>query len=121
MIENGIRGERCEPIYYYVKANNKYVNPNFDKNKQEESYIISIDANSLYASAMCYELQCGEIKFDCNICKNTDEHILNLNPYGEYLFVFLLIYITQNNFTIEILNFQFYVNNLYLQMIRLQN
>ena len=89
MIENGIRGERCEPIYYYVKANNKYVNPNFDKNKQEESYIISLDANSPYASDMCYELQYGEIKFDCNIFKNTDEHILNLNPYGEYLFVFV--------------------------------
>ena len=63
MIENGIRGERCEPIYYHAKANNKYVNPNFDKNKQEESYIISLDASSLYASAMCYELQYGEIKF----------------------------------------------------------
>ena len=119
MIENGIRGGKCEPIYYHANSNNKYVNPNF--NNEKESYIISLDPNSLYVSAMCYELQYGEIKFDCNIFKNTDEHILNLNPYGEYLFVFLLIYITQNNFTIEILNFQFYVNNLYLQMIRFKN
>ena len=85
MIENGIRGGKCEPIYYHANSNNKYVNPNF--NNEKESYIISLDPNSLYVSAMCYELQYGEIKFDCNIFKYTDEHILNLNPYGEYLHV----------------------------------
>ena len=62
MIENGIRGGKCEPIYYHANANNKYVNPNF--NNEKESYIISLDANSLHVSAMCYELQYGEIKFD---------------------------------------------------------
>ena len=34
---------------------------------------------------MCYELQYGEIKFDNNIFKYTNELILNLNTYGEYL------------------------------------
>ena len=74
MIENGIKGGRCEPIYYHAKANNKYVNPNFNNDK--ESYIISLDGNSLYASAMCYELQYGETKFDHNIFKYTVEYIL---------------------------------------------
>ena len=60
MIENLIRGVRYEPIHYHAKANNKYVNPNF--NSEKESYIISLDANSLYTSAICYELQYGEIK-----------------------------------------------------------
>ena len=31
MIENGIRGGRCEPMYYDAKPNNRYANPNFDK------------------------------------------------------------------------------------------
>ena len=34
MIEIGIGGGRCEPIYYHPKANNKYINPNFN-NKEE--------------------------------------------------------------------------------------
>ena len=45
LIEKGITGVRCEPMYYHAKANNKYVNPNFDKNKDEQSYTISLDAN----------------------------------------------------------------------------
>ena len=88
MIQNGIRGGRYQPINYHAKANDKYINPNF--NIGEESYIISLDANSLYASAMCYELQYWEIKFDHNVFKYTNEHILNLNPYGEYFFVFVV-------------------------------
>ena len=85
MIEKVIRGGRCESMYYHVKANNKYVNPNFDKEEDEESYIISLDANSLYASAMCYKLLHKEPKFDNDISKYTTEHILSLDPYGVYL------------------------------------
>ena len=80
--ENGIRGGRCEPIYYHAKANNKYVNPNFDKNKDEESYIFSLDANSLYSTGMCYKLPYGRPKFD--VSKYTTDYILNLNLYGKY-------------------------------------
>ena len=43
IIENGVRGGRCDPIYYHAKRNNKYVNPNF--NNEKESYMISLDAN----------------------------------------------------------------------------
>ena len=90
MIEKGIREGRCEPTYYHAKANNKYVNPNFDKEKDEESYIISLDANSLYASAMCYELPFVEPKFDNDVTKYTVDYISNLDPYGEYLYVFVV-------------------------------
>ena len=45
IIENGIRRGRCEPIYYHAKANNKYVNPNFDKKRDKESYIVNLDEN----------------------------------------------------------------------------
>ena len=78
MIENGIRGGWSEPICYHSKASDKYINANF--NSQKESWIIGLDANSLYASAMCYELQHGEIKIDHNISKHTNEYILNWNP-----------------------------------------
>ena len=81
--EKGIRGGRCEPIYNHAKANNKYVNPNFDKNKDEESYIFSLDANSLYSTGMCYKLPYGRPKFD-NVSKYTTDYILNLNLYGKY-------------------------------------
>ena len=90
MIEKGIRGGRCEPTYYHAKANNKYDNPNFDRNKENESYIISLDANSLYASAMCYKLLHGEPKFDNDISKHTSEYISKLDPHGKYLYVFIV-------------------------------
>ena len=85
MIENGIGGGRSEPIYYHAKANNKYINPNF--NNKKEPYK---DANSLNASAICYKLQCGEVKFDYDISKYTVEYILNLSPYVRYLYVFVV-------------------------------
>ena len=90
IIEKGMRGGRCEPIYYHAKANNKYVNPNFDKNKEEESYIVSLDANSLYSTAMCYKLPYGRPTFDNNISIYTIDYILNLDPHGEYCFVFVV-------------------------------
>ena len=37
MTENGIRGGRCEPVYYHAKVNNKYVNSNFNKDNEKES------------------------------------------------------------------------------------
>ena len=53
IIKKGIRGGRCEPIYYHAKANNKYVYSNFNEKRDKESYIVSLDANSLYSIAMC--------------------------------------------------------------------
>ena len=60
------------------------------KNKEKESHIISLDANSLYTSAMCYKLPFGEPKFNNNVLKYITEYILNLNPYGQHLFIFVL-------------------------------
>ena len=77
MIEKGISAGTCEPTYYHAKANNEYVNPNFDKD--EESYIINLDANSLYASAMCYKLPFGKPKFYKDVTKYTADYILNLD------------------------------------------
>ena len=50
MIEKGIRGGMCHAIYRYAKANNKYMK-NYNKNI-ELSYLMSLDANSLYGWTM---------------------------------------------------------------------
>ena len=88
--EKGMRGVRCEPIYYHAKANNEYVNPNFDKNKDEETYIVSLDTNSLYSTAICYKLPYGRPKFDNNISMYTIDYILKLDPHGEYCHAFVV-------------------------------
>ena len=87
MIENGIRGGRCEAMYYHAKGNNKCVNTNLNKDNEKESYIISLNRNSLHASALSYELQFCELKFDDNIFKYTDEYISKLETHGKYLYV----------------------------------
>ena len=48
--EKCIRGRICHSIYWYEKANNKYMK-DYDKNK-ESSYIQSWDVNNLYGWAM---------------------------------------------------------------------
>ena len=77
-------------MYYHAEANNRYTSPNFDKNKEKEPHIINLDANSLYASAMCYKLPFGEPKFNNDVLKYITEYILNLDPYGQHLFIFVL-------------------------------
>ena len=49
-----------------------------------------MDSNSLYASAMCYKLPFGKPKFDNDVTKYTVDYISNLDPYGEYLYVFVV-------------------------------
>ena len=55
--------------------------------KDKESYTISLDANSLYPTAMCYKLSQGEPKFDNDISKCTISYILNLDPNGDYCYI----------------------------------
>ena len=40
IIEKWIRGGRCEPIYYNVKANNRYINPNFNKKEIKDHALL---------------------------------------------------------------------------------
>ena len=67
MVEKGIRGGVCHPIYRYAKANNKYMK-NYNKDK-EESFIQYLDDNNLYVWAMSQKLPVGGFKWKKNYCK----------------------------------------------------
>ena len=54
MVEKGIRGGICDAIYWYTKANNKYVKDS-DKNKKS-SYLNYWDVNNLYGWAISQKL-----------------------------------------------------------------
>ena len=61
MIEPGITGGMCHPIYRYVEANNEYMK-NYDENK-ESSYVQYLDANNLYGLAMGQKLPVDTFKW----------------------------------------------------------
>ena len=54
MVEKSIRGGICHSIYWYAKANNKYMK-NCDKNK-ESPYLQYWNVNNLYELAMSQKL-----------------------------------------------------------------
>ena len=61
MIEKGIRGGMCHAIYRYAKANNKYMKT-YNKNI-ELSYLMYLDANSLYGWVMFQKLTVNDFKW----------------------------------------------------------
>ena len=81
MTENGIRGEMCNAVYRYAKANNKYMK-NLDKNIPS-TYLQYSDANNLYGRAMSEKLPVNDFKwvemndlstFNENFVKNYDKN-----------------------------------------------
>ena len=70
MIEKGKRGGVCQVSSKYVKANNKYM-----KSCNQDiisSYLIHLDANSLYGLAMSMKLPYGSLRW-CNDIQTTDD------------------------------------------------
>ena len=74
--------------YLLSRKSKQYLNSNFNKETDKESYIVSFDVNSLYPHAMTKKLPYSEPIFDEDIEKCTMEYILSLNPFGEYCYVF---------------------------------
>ena len=75
MIEKGIRGGICHSIYRHAKANNKYMEI-YDKNN-ESSYIIYMDANSLYGYAMSKKLPVDGFEWVEDLCTIDEDFIKN--------------------------------------------
>ena len=61
MVEKGLRGGVSYIANRYSKPNNKYQS-DYDKNK-DSSYLIYLDANALYSSAMSQSLPTGGFKW----------------------------------------------------------
>ena len=82
MMEKGIRGGISVISHRHAKANNKYMNEDYDKTK-ESSYIIYLDANNLYGEAMCQPLPYAGFEWNNNKYKVDDvmaaPSILNTN------------------------------------------
>ena len=84
MVEKRIRGRISHAIHRYVKTNNKYMR-NYDKNTTS-SYLMYLDANSLYGRAMSQKLpvngfewvkklnERNSIEFDERFIKNYNEN-----------------------------------------------
>ena len=78
MVEKGITGGICHPIYQYARANNKYMK-DYDKNK-ESSYLKYWDVNNSYGWAMSQQLPLNKIQW----IENTSQFIENfIKTYNE--------------------------------------
>ena len=65
MVEKGIRGGICQAIHRHAKANNKYM-----KNGNKDiisSYLMYLDANSLYGWLMSQKLPMNGFKWVKNL------------------------------------------------------
>ena len=76
MVEKGIRERICHAIYKHAKANNNKYMKNYDKNT-ESSYLMYLDANNLYGSAMSQKLPVNGFKWIKNISNFDEEFIKN--------------------------------------------
>ena len=87
IVEKGIRGGICHAIYRYAKVNNKYINKNYDKNK-ESSYIQYLDANNLYEWVMSQKLPADGFKWKENILKFNEGFIKNYDEDSDKEYIF---------------------------------
>eukprot|EP00438_Fugacium_kawagutii_P030269 Skav219081 [mRNA] locus=scaffold1777:108894:110345:+ [translate_table: standard] len=62
MIEKGLRGGMCQVSHKEAKANNKYMENDYDETKPT-NYINYLDANNLYGLAMSMKLPIGKLKW----------------------------------------------------------
>ena len=83
MFEEGIRGGKCQAIYRYAKANNKYMK-NYDENK-ESSFLEYINASNLYGWAMSQKLAVENLEWieKYDISKSDEEFIKNYDENSD--------------------------------------
>ena len=81
MTEAGIRGGMCQSIHRYAKANNKNMK-NYDKSI-ESSYLMYLDANSLYGWAMSQKLPVNGFKWINDLSRFSEDFIKNCNENSD--------------------------------------
>ena len=72
MIEMGIRGGISMAITRYAKANNKYIE-SYDE-KENQSFLLYLDANNLYGHAMSRSLPVGDFEWEIPTIKEIEEY-----------------------------------------------
>ena len=77
MIEEGIRGEMCQSVHRYNKANNKYMK-NYDKSI-DSSYLTYLDANNLHGWAMSQKLPVNGFMWYKYVSEFNEDSIKNSN------------------------------------------
>ena len=80
MFEEGTRGGICQATHRYVKANNKYMNHEKDK---ESSYLVYVDGNNLYGWSMCKKLPVSDFKYIDVISIFTEDFIKNYDENND--------------------------------------
>ena len=86
MFEKGIRGDTTQAVHRYAKANNKYMGEKYNP-KEESSFLMYLDANSLYGWAMSQPLPTGGFNW-VNPSQSTPDKIdsyANCNKKGYLL------------------------------------
>ena len=88
MVEKGIRGGICHAIHRYAKTNNKYIK-NYDRNIIS-SYLLYLDANSLYGWGMSQKLPVNDFKWIKKLSKCNEDFIKNYDNKGNLIMVAIL-------------------------------
>ena len=85
LFEKGIRGGITQAVHKYATSNNKY-RSDYDKNKQS-NYLMYLDANSLYGTAMMKHLPISNFKW-LKPDTFTEESIKNIDLCGKHGYLF---------------------------------
>jgi len=88
-IERGIRGGISQCSNRYARANNRYMNGEYNS-EIPESYLMYFDVNNLYGTAMSFALPTGE--FEWLDIRNDDamafqNYLLNINEQNSYGYI----------------------------------
>ena len=81
MYENGLREGISQAIHRYAKANNKYM-PSYDS-QQLSSFLMYLEPNNLYGSAMCKKLPSAGFMWANNLNKYASGFIKNYNKNSD--------------------------------------
>ena len=73
----GIRGEMCQSVHRYAKANNKCMK-NYDKSI-DSSHLMYLDANNLYGLAVSQKLPANDFKWENDISRFNEKFIKSYN------------------------------------------
>ena len=84
MLMVSIRGGIYHSIYWYAKANNKYMN-DYDKNK-ESSYIQYWDVNNLNSWVLTKKLPADNFEWTKDISQFNDDFIKNYNEESDEVY-----------------------------------